>query len=181
MQIYLLYPPHFALRSVMFMCPFLRRLIVLGVLLTVFLVLSSPSRARLRISAENVSAVQGEMDRYVEIYLKNEGASVEELQSFSLRIMLGGLGVEFTGVDYPVNNVYVFDGASGATAIGDPLSPDSFPNTGLKILDFWFDQVNFTDYAELGAGETYGLARIEFRVDGNATLAFGQLRFSRLI
>lgn len=121
---------------------------------------AAPARAAFVVRAQTIDVAQGGTG-YLDVTLTNNGAAAISLSDFSLRILLNGPGVSFTGVDANTADPYVF----GMSGRGLPLSNDSFPNTGFVAADGYAFPPGYVDVA---AGQTVGLARVAFQVNTGA-------------
>jgi hypothetical protein len=118
-----------------------------------------PCRAGLVITSETVTASPGGSG-LVQILIRNDSAVDLTLSGFSIDIDLGGTGVQFTSADDQTSPAYVFEGNGTGT-----LTFDLFPNEGFLESDV---DLSTNGFATLGAGETFGLGRIRFGVQGSA-------------
>lgn len=130
---------------------------------------ASPAQAAIIISAETVSAAPGSAG-FVQILLKNDSTSPQELAGFSVDIGLSGSGVHFTGADDVTSPTYVFAGVGTGT-----LTFDSFPNTAFIASDV---DTDFSGFVTLAPDATYGLARVSFSVDAGAVAGLRTISFA---
>jgi hypothetical protein len=127
------------------------------------------ARAGFIVSSQTVTAAPGSTG-YVQILLTNDSATSQTLSGFSVDLALGGSGVRFTGVDDQTTPGYVFNGFGTGT-----LTFNLFPNAGFIGSDV---SLNPDGFVTLAAGQTYGLARIAFEVDGTAAAGLRAITFT---
>jgi hypothetical protein len=140
------------------------------VLTAVVVVLFMPALAlpAITISSETVTASPGSTG-FVQVLLTNDFGTSQTLSGFSVDLLLSGLGVLFTGIDDQTSPPYVFDGfGTGA------LTFDPFPNSGFIASDISFNPDGFVT---LTPGQTVGLGRIAFAVDGTAAAGLRPITF----
>lgn len=125
---------------------------------------SAPGRAA-QIGAPTIQAAPGSSGAFDLLLTNGPGDSGFNLAGFSAELsLLGASGVSFTSVTIATTAPYVFV-TSGTTQPGaDPLAPD-LTATHFTAVDSEF-QSPF--YRAVGAGQTYGLARVSYFVDPGA-------------
>lgn len=145
------------------------------------LLLSSPSRADLVLTAPNLSATQGSSGSFDLVITDTDpvGSAPLKIAGFGIEFEVSGAGVQFTDTTTGTAPPYLYVGNSFDDINGFTMDATvvPYPKSHLIVSDLANDVPLFQI---VNPGDTFGVTHVSFSVDGGATPGLRNLTFDRV-